>query len=77
MKRSDQLYREIKALQERLSRLSEASQRISENPDFDQVLQVALDSARSLTGARIGVMTLLDDGGQVQHFLSSGFSGGE
>ena len=61
-------------LQERLSRLSEASRRINESLDFDQVLQGVLDSARSLTSARYGVMTLLDDMGQVQDFLSSGMT---
>ena len=64
--------RENQPLRERLSRLSAASLRINERLDFDQVLQGALDSARSLTGARVGVMTLLDDEGRVQNFLSSG-----
>ena len=57
---SDQPYREIGALRERLSRLSAASRRINESLDFDQVLQGVLDSARGLTGAHHGVMTLLD-----------------
>ncbi len=74
---SDELRRENKALRERLSRLSEASRRINESLDFDQVLQGALDSARSLTGARHGVMTLLDDDGAPREFLSSGLSGEE
>ena len=51
--------------------------RINESLDFDTVLQGALDSARSLTGARFGVMTLLDDRGRVQDFLSSGMTGEE
>ena len=71
---ADQRDREIEALRERLSRLSAASRHINESLDFDQVLQGVLDSARSLTSARYGVMTLLDDGGQVQDFLSSGLS---
>ena len=62
---------------DRLSRLSAASLRINESLDFDVVLQGALDSARSLTGARYGVMTLLGDGGVVEDFLSSGLSGEE
>ncbi len=74
---SDQPHREIEALRERLSRLSAASRRINESLDFDSVLQGVLDSARSLTSARYGVMTLLDDGGCVQDFLSSGLSGEE
>ena len=52
--------------------LTDPSRRINESLDFDAVLQGVLDSACSLTGARYGVMTLLDDEGQVQDFLSSG-----
>ena len=74
MEQPDQLYRDFEALQERLSLLSQASLRINESLDFDAVLQGALDSARSLTGARYGVMTLLDDGGGVREFLSSGLT---
>ena len=62
------------ALRDRLTRLSEASRRINESLEFDTVLQGVLDSSRSLTGARYGVMILLDDDGQVQEFLSSGLS---
>ena len=72
MVRSEEHDREFEALRERLSRLSEASLRINESLDFDTVLQGVLDSARSLTDARYGVMTLLDDAGRVQDFLSSG-----
>ncbi len=74
---SGQPYREMEALRERLSRLSQASLRINESLDFDVVLQGVLDSARSLTSARYGVMTLLDGGGQVQDFLSSGLTAQE
>ncbi|MCY4108903.1 MAG: response regulator [Chloroflexi bacterium] len=70
----DDLLRENESLRERLSRLSEASLRINESLDFEQVLQGVLDSARSLTGARYGVMTLLDDEGLPQDFLSSGLT---
>ena len=45
----DQRERDHEALQERLTRLSEASLRINESLDFDQVLQGVLDAARSLT----------------------------
>ena len=77
MDQSDELTREIRALRERLSRLSEASLRINESLDFDTVLQGVLDSARSLTGARYGVITLRDDGGRIQDFLSSGMTAEE
>ena len=77
MAQPDQRDLEIVALKERLTRLSEASLRISETLEFDAVLQGALDSARSLTRARYGVMTLMDDGGEVQDFLSSGLTAPE
>ncbi len=68
---------EIATLRERLSLLSQASRRINESLDFDTVLQGTLDSARSLTAARYGVMTLLDDAGGVEHFLASGLTAAE
>ena len=74
--RPDERDKEFLALKDRLSRLSQASLRINESLDFDTVLQGVLDSARSLTGARYGVMTLLDDGGPVEDFLSSGITAG-
>ena len=77
MNQSEQRDRDFEALQERLSLLSQASLRINESLDFDAVLQGALDSARSLTGARYGVMTLLDDGDGVRDFLASGLTAQE
>ncbi|MCY4417168.1 MAG: response regulator [Chloroflexi bacterium] len=65
---------EIAGLRERLSLLSEASLRINDSLDFDRVLQGVLESARSLTGARYGVMVLFDDGLQIQDFMASGMS---
>ncbi len=77
MNQSDERDREIEALRDRLSRLSEASLRINESLDLDTVLQGVLDSARSLTDARYGVITLLDDAGRIQDFLSSGMTAEE
>ena len=57
---------------DRLSRLSAASLRINGSLDFDTVLQGVLDSARSLTAARYGVMTLLDHAGRVDDRLVLG-----
>ena len=74
MKNSDQLAQENEALRGRLSRLGEASLRINESLDFETVLQGVLDSARSLTGSRYGVITLLDDAGRIQDFLYSGLT---
>ena len=65
MNRDDERDLVIRALRDRLSRLSEASLRINESLDFDTVLQGVLDSARSLTGARYGAMTLLKDGVEI------------
>ena len=64
MEQADDQAREIAELRDRLSRLSQASLRINESLDFDTVLQEVLDSACSLTGARYGVITLLDESGQ-------------
>ena len=57
---------------DRLSRLSEASLRISESLDLDTVLQEVLDNARSLTDARYALITTLDESGQVEDLLASG-----
>ena len=70
----DDPMREIAALRERLSRLSEASLHITEDLDLDAVLQGVLDGARSLTGARMGGVTILDDSGRLQDFITSGLT---
>ncbi|MCZ0940415.1 MAG: GAF domain-containing protein, partial [Caldilineaceae bacterium] len=77
MKPADELIQENEALRDRLSRLSRASLRINESLEFDAVLQSVLDSACSLTGARYGVLTLLDETGQADDFLSSGMTAQE
>ena len=70
----DDLLHENQALRERLSRLSEASIRITEDLDLDTVLQGVVDGARSLTGARMGGITALDEQGQLQDFITSGLT---
>jgi len=70
----EDLVQENAALRDRLLRLSEASLRINESLDFDTVLQGVMDSARSLTGARYGVIILLDDAGNPQDLHFSGMS---
>ena len=72
MNQEDKRDKEIRALRDRLSRLSEASLRMNESLDLDTVLQGVLDSARALTEARYGVMTLYDQTGTLQDFLTSG-----
>ena len=74
MKDVDERDQQIEALRNRLSKLSEASLRINESLDLDTVLQEILDSARSLTDARYGVIITLDDRGQVENFLASGLT---
>ena len=74
MAKNEDLQQEIETLRDRLSKLSEASLRINESLDFETVFQEVLDSACSLTRARYGVITLLDDSGQVRDFVTSGLT---
>ena len=62
----------VEALQERLSRLSEAGVRVNESLELDRVLRGVLESARSLTGARYAVIVLFDDSLEVQDHVASG-----
>ncbi len=71
---ADEREHAIEALRDRLSRLSEASLHISQSLDLDTVLREVVDGARSLTGARWSGMTTLDDSGQLQDFITSGFT---
>ena len=68
----DELMRENEMLRERLALMSQASLRINESLDLDTVLQEVLDSARSLTGASYGAITLFDDSGSLTNLLFSG-----
>ena len=68
---------EVKALQDRLSRLSEASLRISESLDVDTVLHEVVASACVLTGAGCGGITTMDSSGQLKDFVTSGVSASE
>ena len=74
MNPADQRDAEIAALRERLSLLSQASLRITEDLDLDAVLQQVVDGARLLTGAGRGGLTVIDDAGQLQDFISSGLT---
>ena len=77
MKSREELEQEIENLRVRLSKLSEASLRINESLDFETVLQGVLDSARSVTGSRYGVIVVIDSSGQLQDHLSSGLTAEE
>ena len=77
MTQPDERERRIEDLEERLARLSEAGLRITEDLDFNTVLQGVLDSARSLTGARYGVIALYGHDRTAEDFLSSGMTAEE
>ncbi|MCY3567975.1 MAG: ATP-binding protein, partial [Chloroflexi bacterium] len=55
-----------------LMRLSEASLRINEQVEFEQVLQELVDSACELTGARCGWIARQDGSGQMELLATSG-----
>ena len=74
MKQRDDPIREIAALRDRLSMLSEATLRINESLEFETVLQEIVDSARTLTNARYGAIVMVDDSGKVQDLLISGMT---
>ncbi len=73
---ADQRDREMEALRERLSRLSEASLRVNESLDFDTALRAVMDGARSLTHAPFASIITLDGSGQVEDHLVLGFEPG-
>ena len=59
---------------DRISTLSTAILRISASLDVDTVLREVVESGRSLTGAGYGAITTVDDAGQPQDFVTSGFT---
>ena len=66
--------RDHEALPPLLSRLSAAVLRISASLDVATVLREVVESARSLTGARYGIITTIDEAGAVQDFVASGLT---
>ena len=77
MSEIDELRREIRALRERLSRLSGASLRISDSLDLGTVLREVVESARALIGAGNGLIATMDGAGQLEDFVASGLDPGE
>ena len=71
------LLHEIESLRRRLSELSDASRLVSESLELDVVLRNVIDNARSLTGARYGVLLTYEQSGAIQDFITSGFSSAE
>ena len=65
---------EVEALRKRISTLSAAVLRISASLDVTTVLREAADSARALTAARYGIITTIDEAGEVREFVTSGFT---
>ena len=70
----DQTIPGTQALQDRLTRLSEASLRINEDLDYHSVLEEVTNSARTLTSARYGATTVLDDANRLEEFVTSGLT---
>ena len=57
-----------------VSRLSAAVLRISASLDVDTVLREAVESARALTGARLGLIATVDEAGLPQGHVASGLA---
>ena len=74
MANPDVLRRKIKKLRECNSRLSSAILRINASLDVNTVLHEVVESARTLTGARYGVIATIDDSGRVQDYVMSGLN---
>ena len=72
--RADVLAREVEALRSRLSRMTEVAARINASLEFETVLQGVLDSARSLAGARYGLILMVNESGEIQDLLTSGLA---
>ena len=68
----DELRSENERLRSRLSRLTEAILRISQDLELDTMLQEVADSARALTDARYSTITTQDNAGQIEDLVFSG-----
>ena len=74
MTNPDTLNRENEALRDCISKLSAASLRIIASLDLGTVLREAVESACELTGARYGMIATIDESGQAQDYVTSGFT---
>jgi len=74
MARPDESQRELEALKKRTSALNAAILRISASLDLTTVLQEVVDAARTLSAARYGLITAIDEAGEVREFVTSGFT---
>ncbi|MXY55024.1 MAG: hypothetical protein F4029_10930 [Gammaproteobacteria bacterium] len=59
---------------ERIAALCSAILRIGASLDPDTVLRAAVDGARDLTGARLGMIATVDEAGTPDGFVESGFT---
>ena len=73
----DDLKQENAALRERISTLNAAILRIGASLDLDTVLREVVDGARTLTGARYGVIATIDDAGGIEELIAPGLSADE
>ena len=64
----------MRALQDRLTKLSEASLRINEDLDYHSVLQEVTNSSCVLTDAKYAATTVLDQDNRLEEFVSSGLT---
>ena len=64
----DETRRELEAARERIAALSAAILRTSASLDLATVLGEAVDTARALTSARYGIITTVDEAGEVREF---------
>ena len=65
---------DVETLNERYFRLFEAVRILSESLDVDTVLDQIVTGARVLTGAHYGLITTIDESGQLVDFGTSGFT---
>ena len=77
MAHQDERDRQIAALRDRLSKLTEASLRINESLDVETALQGVMDGARSVARAPYSLITTLDASGQVEDYLVLGIDTGD
>ena len=66
--------REIETLRERMSALTAAILRISASLDVGTVVREIAEAARALTGARYAIIITIDDAGQPEDVVFSGFT---
>ena len=77
MSETDDLRLENTSPRLRLTKLSEASLLVNDSLDFPTVLHAVIENACSLTGARYGGMSLLNESGEPEDFVSHGLTPAE